>query len=153
MYKISQDDAKRLRHEMEKTNNTGAYARLQAVALRGEGFTNDQIAAVTGYNSNYITELCKTYVLSGLEALAADGRTGGNNRHMDEEEAAKFLEQFEAQAQKGQVVSIEDIAKAYDEAVGREHKSLSSAYYFLHRHGWRKVMPKNNTPARQVMRL
>ena len=146
MYKISQEDAKILRQSMEKTNNTGAYARLQAVALRGEGFTNDQISTVTGYNSNYVTELCKTYTLFGLEALASDGRTGGNNRHMGEDEAAKFLEQFREQAEKGQVISVEDIAKAYDEAVDKEHKSLSSIYYFLHRHGWRKVMPKKQHP-------
>ena len=148
MYKISQDDAKLLRQAMEETSNVGAYTRLLAVALRGEGLSNDEIASVTKYNSNYVTELCKTYVLFGLEALASDGRAGGNNQHMTEDEAAGFLEQFREQAENGQVISVEDIAKAYNEAVGKEHKSLSSAYYFLHRHGWRKVMPKKQHPGK-----
>ena len=142
MYKISQDDAKILRAEMQRSADARIYVRLQAVALRGEGFTNAQISNITGYNSNYVSELCKTYVLQGPEALKADGRKGGNNRLMNDEEAVLFLEQFAESAAKGQVITVEDIAKAYDEVTGKERKSLSSVYYFLHNYDWRKIVPK-----------
>jgi len=148
MYKISREDAVIIRKEMEQAKDAGVYARLQVAALRGEGFSNSEISSITGYNSNYVSELCKTYALFGLEVLKSDGRKGGNNRHMDEDEAEKFLEQFKERALQGQLVTIEDIAKAYDEAVGKEHKSLSSIYYFLHRHDWRKVMPKKQHPGK-----
>ena len=67
---------------------------------------------------------------------------------MDDAEANEFLNQFTDEAIKGQVVTIDDIAKAYDEAVGVQHKSLSSLYYFLHKHGWRKIMPKKQHPGK-----
>ena len=148
MYKISDNDAKKLREEMKKTSLARMYKKLQAVALRGEGYGNDEIALITGYNSNYVGELCKTYVNLGLEELKADGRKGGNNRNMDELEAAEFLEQFEDLAKKGQVITIENIAKAYDEATEKEHKSLSTVYYFLHSHDWRIVTPKSEHPGK-----
>jgi len=148
VYKISQDDAKVLRSAMEETVDAKIYAKLQAVALRGEGLTSSQISKVTDYNSKYVSQLCKTYVLHGLEALMTDGRKGGNNRLMDDEEAARFLEQFAEQALKGQVITIEDIAKAYDEATGKQRKSLSSVYYFLHNNDWRKVVPRGQHPGK-----
>ena len=148
MYKISDNDAKKLREEMKRTSAARIYKKLQAVALRGEGLGNDEIAFITGYNSNYVSELCKTYVLYGMEKLKTDGRKGGNNRNMDEVEAAEFLEQFEELAKKGQVITIEKIAKAYDEATGKEHKSLSTVYYFLHSHNWRMITPKSEHPGK-----
>ena len=148
MYKINENDTQLLREEMEKTTNANRYARLQVVAMRGQGFSNDEIAKATGYNTNYVSELCKKYVHEGIYSLQTDGRKGGNNRHMNEEEAAKFLEQFKEKAIKGQVVSVEEISKAYDEAVGKEHKSPSSVYYFLHRHNWRQIVPKKQHPGK-----
>jgi len=40
------------------------------------------------------------------------------------------------------------MAKAYDEATGITHKSLSSLYYFLHRNNWRKIVPKKQHPGK-----
>ena len=146
MYKINQNDTRLLLQEMKKTTNANTYAKLQVVAMRGQGFTNDEIAKATGYNTNYVSELCKKYVKEGIDSLQSDGRKGGNNRHMDEVEAVKFLEQFKEKAIKGQVVRVEEISKAYDEAIGKEHKSPSSVYYFLHRHNWRRIVPKKQHP-------
>jgi transposase len=148
MYKISKETAKNIRQAMEKTTDAKTYVKLQVVALRGEGYSNDQIASVTGYNSNYVGELCKQYLKNGIEEFISDGRKGGNNRHMSEAEAMEFLEQFREKAIKGQVVSIDEIAKAYDNAVGVEHKSLSSIYYFLHLYNWRKIVPKKQHPGK-----
>jgi len=148
MYKISAEDARKIRKEMKRTEKAGIYKKLQAVALRGEGLTNDEIAAITKYNSNYVGELCKLYVTAGLEGLKADGRKGGNNRNMNDAEAAEFLEQFEEEAKKGQIITVADIAKAYDEATGKERESQSTVYYFLHKHGWRLVSPKRQHPGK-----
>ena len=51
---------------------------------------------------------------------------------MTEEDADKLLNQFDKQAQDGQVITSEEIAKAYDEATGKERKSRSAVYYFLY---------------------
>ena len=148
MYKTSEEDSKKIREEMNNIKTTRIYRKLQAVALRGEGFKNDEIASITGYNSKYISELCKTYVVEGLEGLKSDGRKGGNHRNMSEAEAEDFLQQFVEQAKKGQVITIGAIGKAYDEATNKEHKSLSSVYYLLHSHGWRMIVPRKQHPGK-----
>jgi len=148
MYKITHEDINAINAEMEKTKDAKTFVKLQAVSLRGQGYANDEIAKITGYNSNYIGELCKKFVTIGISEFITDGRKGGNNRHMNELEANEFLKRFAEKAEKGQVVTLDEMAKAYDEATGVTHKSLSSLYYFLHRHDWRKIMPKKQHPGK-----
>jgi transposase len=148
MYKISEDNASVIRERMKRIKSANAYKRLQAVALRGEGKSNEEIAGITNFNAEYVGCLCKKYCTKGLDALIEDGRKGGNNRLMNEVEAAEFLEQFEEQARGGEIITAEAIGAAYDKATGKERKSLSSVYYFLQGHGWRKIMPKKQHPGK-----
>jgi len=148
MYRISAEEAKRIREEMEEVKNVSAYKRLQAVALRGEGKDNTVIAEVTGFHPDWVGKLSKIFCNEGIEGLVKDERKGGNNRNMSEIEAEEFLSKFEEQAKNGQVITVETIAKAYDEAVGKTHKSLSTVYYFLHNHGWRMVTPRKQHPGK-----
>ena len=64
---------------------------------------------------------------------------------MSFDEEAAILAPFKEQAKKGQMVEISEIAKAYRKAV--DHTvSKTQIYYVLHRHGWRKVMPRSKHP-------
>jgi transposase len=145
-YKISDEEAKAIREKMKVTKNTTAYRRMEAVALLGEGKTPDEVSAIKKYNSRYVRNLGRSYHEKGLEAFGVDGRRGGNHRIMCEEESAEFIRQFEEQAQKGTILTVSEIAKALDEKTGKERKSLSTAYSLLHRHKWRKVMPRSKHP-------
>ena len=133
---------------MKKKENKPYYQRLLAVALRGEGKNNAQSAEITGYHPKRVSQLVSLYANAGLEALASDGRKGGNNRNMDETKAAEFLEQFEDQARNGQIITVEEIAAAYDDATGKQRKSLSTVYNFLHSNGWRLITPKKQHPGK-----
>ena len=48
-------------------------------------------------------------------------------------------------AEKGELVEISEIEVAYQEAVGHAI-GTSQVYYALHRHGWRKVLPRSKHP-------
>ena len=148
IYKISEGHVEDLRERMKREKQAKVYKRLQAVALRGEGKTNEEISRITGFHPDYVGRLCKAYLTQGIDGLVSDGRKGGNHCNMTEAEAAAFLEKFEEQAKSGQVITAEEIGKAYDKAVGKEHKSLSSVYYFLHRHGWRRIIPQRQHPGK-----
>jgi transposase len=148
MDRISKENAREIRERMRSEKNAKVYQRLLAVALRGEGKRNREIAKITGYHPDYVGQLCKVYFTKGLEVLASDRRKGGNNRNMTEAEAAAFLQKYEEQAKSGQIITVEAIGRAYDEAVGKEHKSLSSVYYFLKSHKWRKIMPQKQHPGK-----
>ena len=64
---------------------------------------------------------------------------------MSFEEEAAILAPFKKRAEKGEMVEISEIAKAYQNAVA--HKvSDTQIDCVLHRHGWRKVMPRSRHP-------
>jgi len=145
-YKISSEEALKIREKMKITKNKTACRRMEAVALLGEGKTPDEVAVIKKYNAKYVRNLGLLYHRKGLEAFGVDGRRGGNNRIMSEDESAEFLKQFESAASEGKIITIEEIAKALDEKTGKERKSLSTTYSFLHRHKWRKLMPRSKHP-------
>ena len=145
-YKITTENVNEIRKAMEKKENSKYYKKLLAVALRGEGKSNKESAVITKYHPKRVSQLVSIYCNEGLDALLKDGRKGGNNRNMSNEEAERFLEQFEKQSEKGQIITIEEIAKAYDEATGKKRRSNSVVYYLLHSKNWRMVMPRGQHP-------
>jgi len=145
-YRISKDQSQELRELMKKEKSVKSYRRLEAVALRGEGKTSGEISELTGFHPDVVGRLSKEYLEHGVEYLIEDDRKGGNRRNASEEEEKEFLSQFEEAAQNGQIVTVEEIASAYDERFGKEHKSKSTVYYLLHKAGWRKVMPRSKHP-------
>ena len=63
----------------------------------------------------------------------------------DKNYAHETVAPFKARAEKGELVSISEIKAAYRQAVGHSI-GTSQIYYVLHRHGWRKVMPRSRHP-------
>ena len=57
----------------------------------------------------------------------------------------EILEQFEKAAEAGQVVTAQDIKRAFDEVRGKD-TGRGYIYMLLERHGWRKVMPRSKHP-------
>ena len=64
---------------------------------------------------------------------------------MSYEEEAALLKAFEEKAEAGQMIEISEIKAAYQKAVGHS-VGASQIYYVLHRHKWRKVMPRSRHP-------
>lgn len=63
---------------------------------------------------------------------------------MSVEEEARILAPFKERAEKGELVEVREIAEAYQAAV--DHPIGNAQIYFvLHRHGWRRVMPRSKT--------
>jgi len=148
MYRIKKANAEEIREEMKSTKEAGAYRRLQAVALRGEGLKNNQIAQVTGFHPDWVGQLSKLYCNGGINALLADNRNGGNHRNMTDAEEEAFLSSFEEAAQSGQIITIAEIAAAYDKLTGKERESKSTVYYLLHKHNWRVITPQRVHPGK-----
>ena len=73
------------------------------------------------------------------------GRQGGNHRNLSYVEEENLLAPFLTKAEKGQVLIIPEIHKAYEAALGRPVPP-STVYRMLERHDWRKVMPRPRHP-------
>ena len=147
-YTITTENSEELRSAMKEKSNSRYYAKLQSVALRGEGKDNKEIGCITGYHPAYVSQLVSIYSKEGIAGLCSDGRKGGNNRNMTQEEEKVFLARFEETAKNGQVITIAEISAAYDEATGKQHESNSTVYYLLHKHNWRMITPQTVHPGK-----
>ena len=145
-YKISAAEAVEIRQKMKTTKNAAVCRRMEAVALLGEGKTPEEVAEIKQYHPKYVRTLGFQYHERGLALFSVEGRKGGNNKVMSDEDAAAFLRQFEEEAKTGKILTVEEIAKKLDEKTGKKRKSKSTVYAFLHRHEWRKVMPRSKHP-------
>ena len=128
-----------------KTNkNKNADRRLRILELRASGVTIIKTAELTESNRGYVSSLVKRYFDEGLESIIKDHRKSNRyNMTFAEEEA--FLEPYLKKAEAGQIVEVSEIKAAYEEKVGHSIGG-GQIYYVLHRHGWRKVMPRSKHP-------
>ena len=118
--------------------------RLRALLMRAEGKTLSEVVQTTGYSISNITRLVRVYREDGLAAII-ENHYGGNHRNMSYEEETELLRQFEKKAEAGQMVEVSEIEAAYQKAVGHSI-GTGQIYNVLHRHGWRKVMPRSKHP-------
>jgi len=144
-YSIGLDDAEKARESMKNTKNKTAYRRLEVIALRGEGKSYNEIADITKYHYKRVSQIVSQYYSEGIEAIAQDGRKGGNHRNMTFSEEEEFLDNFKKDAESGKILTVSEIKEAYDRAVGGE-SATSTIYFMLERHGWRKLAPRSAHP-------
>src|ERR1035437_1951297 len=67
------------------------------------------------------------------------------DRSMTPEEEKEFLEPFRQQALAGEILEVSEIINAYANKLNKK-VSKSTVYDLLHRHDWRKVMPRSEHP-------
>ena len=128
----------------KKNRNKNIERRLYVLVMRAEGKSLEEISEKTGYHISTASKLIARYMRDGISAIA-ENHYKGNRRNMSFEEEAAILTPFIERAKRGEMVDIKEIAAAYQKAV--PHKiSDTQIYYVLHRHGWRKIMPRSRHP-------
>ena len=143
-YEISQSQLLEIEAARKKNRNKNVERRLYVLVMRAEGKSLEEISEKTGYHISTASKLIARYMRDGISAIA-ENHYKGNRRNMSFEEEAAILAPFIERAERGEMVDIKEIAAAYQKAV--PHKvSDTQIYYVLHRHGWRKVMPRSRHP-------
>ena len=143
-YKFSEEEVSEIVKARKKNNVKQVERRLKALELRAKGKSAEEVAAACDYHPAYITTLVAKYRKGGLEAIVGN-HYSGNRRNMSFAEEAAILEPFRKDAEAGKQVEISEIEAAYRKAVGHSI-GTGQIYYVLHRHGWRKVMPRSRHP-------
>ena len=140
-YKFSEEQYAEIKTARRANRNRKVEKRLEVLWLRCEGKSQQEIVEKTGFHRSYVCSIIKQYFEAGLQ-LVIESHYGGNRRYMSFDEEIEFLEQFIQKAEQGQMVDIHEIKEAYCEKVGHSigHGQI---YCVLHRHGWRKVMPRS----------
>ena len=145
-YAISQSQLVEIETARKKNRNKNIERRLYVLVMRAEGKSLEEISEKTGYHISTASKLIARYMRDGISAIA-ENHYKGNRRNMSFEEEAAILAPFIERAERGEMVDIKEIAAAYQKAV--PHKvSDTQIYYVLHRHGWRKIMPRSRHPKR-----
>jgi len=114
--------------------------------LHAEGKKRKEIAEKTDFAKSYISELVSKYCNNGLSAII-ENKYGGNNRNMSYAEEEALLGTFIKAVEAGQMIEVSQMKRAYEKAIGRSlENNHGQIYQVLHRHGWRKVMPRSKHP-------
>jgi transposase len=83
----------------------------------------------------------------GIKALRPKLNGGRKHENMTLAEEKALLARFAKAAGAGEMLNIHDLKAAYEKAIGHP-TSDSTVYNLLHRHGWRKLMPRPFHPKR-----
>jgi transposase len=130
---------------MEKAKSAVLRKKLEVLQLRMEGYRNAEISGITKYSKSRVSALACIYAKDGIAYFRQENRQGGNRRNMSCDEEAAFLFAYKELAEQGQIVEVSEIKRAYEEKVGHRI-GKEQIYRVLHRHGWRKVMPRSKHP-------
>ena len=143
-YCFSQEDYAQIKAARKKNRDKQIDRRLEVLELRCEGMSYVAIAEATGFHRSHVSSLIRKYFEEGITAVA-EKHYGGNHRNLRYEEEAALLDEYQQRAESGQMLSVKEIETAYEKQVGHRI-SNSQIYRVLHRHGWRKIMPRSRHP-------
>jgi transposase len=108
----------------------------------------EEIARHCGVKTPTVQQLISRYNRFGIAAVETPGKGGRRREYLTREQEQPFLEPFFARAQTGEIVTIAEIQRAFEIQIGHEVDD-STIYRLLHRHGWRKIMPRPSHPQAQ----
>jgi len=111
-----------------------------------DGISSKEAGTHVGLHVSSVNSLVRRYQEQGIEALVSKRHNHGN-RYMTREEEIEFLEGFATRAEAGEIVEVTEVYRAYQERINRP-VTRNAIYYMLHKHGWRKVMPRGKHPKR-----
>lgn len=118
------------------------HKRLLALKYKAlGGMRSDETGKLIGLHATSINRIVSRYKQEGMQAITGKRHNHGN-RYMTREEEETFLMDFQTRSGAGHIIEIRDIHLAYEQAVSHP-VTRSMIYCLLHRHGWRKVMPRS----------
>ena len=143
--KYNEGQKKEVRKFYRESKDTREKVRLLCLRLRVErGYPSKQIAEIADCSEALVRKVISDYGREGIESILR-GPQGGNHRNLSFADEEALLAPFLAEAEKGHILIVSDIHKAYEKAVGHPAPA-STVYRMLDRHNWRKVMPRPRHP-------
>ena len=143
-FTFSEEQATEIKAARKKNRDKQLDKRLEVLELRCAGVSQKEISEETGFHRSHVCNLIKKYFEEGLGAIA-EKHYAGNRRNMSLEMEDAFLKRYFDRAELGQILDVHEMADAYEKEVGHRIGN-SQIYRVLHRHGWRKVMPRSRHP-------
>ena len=128
----------------KRTTDKRLSKKLSILLLRFGGKSIAETAEQMNCSVSKVRRLIAEYRRDGL-AEYMQSKYAGNHRSLSIEEENEILSSFEKKADAGQIITVQDIKRAFDERIGKD-TGRGYIYMLLKRHGWRKVMPRAKHP-------
>lgn len=106
---------------------------------------SEDIAKRLGVKKQTVSNLISAYNRQGVFAIETTGKGQRQKAYLTLEEEEQFLKSFIKKAEKGEIISIEEIYAAYNKQIGVK-ANKTTVYRLLQRHGWRKISPRTKHP-------
>lgn len=103
--------------------------------------TSEQIGQAIGWTASSVRHVQSRFAIEGVQCLWGKPRGGRRRENISVDRETHILNKFKRQAQRGGILDIGEIKKAYELSVGRE-VSPSTIYRLISRHGLRKFLPR-----------
>ena len=144
IYTITKEEYEAVREAQKKNRYKRQDKLLEAVALRYEGYTDQEIACLLNFNRQSISRMIVRFKKKGLEEYIAN-HYKGNRRNLSEEEEQAALDEVAELAAQGHPAGVEEVRAALEKRPGRKSRT-AYVYDVIHRHKWRQVMPRPKHP-------
>lgn len=143
-HRITEEAYKAIEEAEKQTKEKRVSKKLQVLLLIYRGTSTVETARAVGYSQPRVSSLVAEYERDGLDEYIRQ-KYKGHHRSMSEAEEQEILDRFEQKANAGQIVTVQEIKKAFDERIGKD-TGRGYIYMVLARHNWRKVMPRSKHP-------
>jgi transposase len=143
---FTEEDRVALSEEEKRKGIESAYLRrLQAMRWLAEERNIDEVSLLSGYSQSSLRRLRLQYERNGIKGLRSH-YVGSNNRKLSYEKEAEILAKLSDGAASGQYVRGIELLKQFIQLSGGIGYQIDAFYRLLHRHGWRKLMPRGQHP-------
>lgn len=136
---------KEIRRHMLESQDREQFQRWQSIWMISKGLRAQQVAEYVGVSQGTVYQWIFQYNHKGPEKFRLQGRGGRRFGLLSLEEEAALLESLRAESQKGRLVAAfslrAQVEQKLNQAVSKDY-----LYDLLHRHGWRKVVPRPQHP-------
>ena len=138
-------DQDEIRERMVTSKEREQYQRWQSIFLTSKGLQADIIAEYVGTTKGTVHQWVYQYNHDGPDGFTLQGRGGRRFGFLSLEEEAELLESIRPRAEKGRIFNAFAIKEQIEERLAKR-VSKDYLYDLLHRHKWRKVMPRPQHP-------
>jgi len=135
-----------LKRRMLNSKDIQEHKRWQALYMaKANGLSAGEIADMTGVSVYTVNKWVYSYNHKGEQSVYSKSRGGNRTSFLSWEEEEELLQDISKRADKGLLVAVKTI-KAEIETRIKRTVSKDYPYDLLHRHGWRRVVPRPKHP-------
>lgn len=135
-----------LERHARQAETRASFQRFQALYLiQAHQLSAPAVAEALQVSATAIRQWVYLYNHEGLEGITLKGRGGRRRAYVTLEEEAALLEQLQARAGEGLLITAKAVREQAQMRLGHP-VSEDYAYDVLHRHGWRKIAPRPQHP-------